>query len=300
MMTNRKKKENVIPVDENFQSVIPVDFKAKNSEKKREVYPFQPADVKKMIEYFELNEKWIHYLLFVISCNMARRVSDNLSLKWINFFNEDGTFRNDLLEIREDKTDKLASPHINSAVKKSIMLYCNKMRFDPSKNNYQDYVFMQLSGTHRGNVLTQDASLKAIKYAAKNCGINYNVGNHSTRKTFGMINRMLHPNDYDSMQILRDIYNHSSESITSRYIGLTKSKTDQYYDDMGDFFNDTIFGKNKMIIDNAPVVTISASDLRVIINIAYDEGSKNHSETDRNVHIGALNDIMDMIDELRK
>ena len=300
MMSNRKKKENVIPVDENFQNVIPVDFKSNNRGKKREVYPFQPTDVKKMIEYFESNGKWIHYLLFVTSCNMARRVSDNLKLKWINFFNEDGTFRDDLYEIKEGKTKKLASPHINAAVKKSIILYCDKMKFDPGKNNYNDYVFMQLSGTHKGHVLTQDASLKAIKDAAKKCGITYNVGNHSTRKTFGMINRMLHPNDYDSMQILQDIYNHSSESITSRYIGLTKSKTDKYYDDMGNFFNDTIFGKNEMVIDNAPVVTIATADLRDIIKMAYDEGMKNHSETDYNVHIETINAIMDMIDELRK
>lgn len=300
MMANRKRKENVIPVDEKFQSVIPVDFKSKNRGKKREVYPFQPADVKKMIEYFESNEKWIHYLLFVLSCNMARRVSDNLSLQWFNFFDDNGEFREDLLEIEEEKTKKLANPHINSAVRKAIILYLEKMNFDPSKNNYKDYVFMQLSGTHKGHILTQDASLKAIKDAAKKCGITYNVGNHSTRKTFGMINRMLHPNDYDSMQILQEIYNHSSESMTMRYIGLTKSKADKYYDDMGEFFTDSIFGKNEMIIDNAPVVTIATSDLRDIIKMAYDEGMKNHSETDYNVHVDTINAIMDMIDELRK
>lgn len=299
MMANRRRIRNVIPLEENVKDIFPVN-KSENKKpgKKREVYPFNPEDVKKMTDYFKLNEKWIHYLLFVISCNMARRIGDTLSLKWENFFYEDGTFREDLLEIKEDKTDKFANPHINSAVKKTIMLYLEKMEFNPKDNNYQDYVFMQLDGTHKGHVLTQDASLKAIKDAARKCGITYNVGNHSTRKTFGMINRMLHPNDHDSMQILQEIYNHSSESTTMRYIGLTRTKINRYYDDMGDFFNDSIFGENRIVINNDSVVTMKTEDLRYIIKIAYNKGKKNHSKTDKNADIDAIDTIMGMIDDL--
>lgn len=287
-----KKNSNVIPIKNAIQK--------KESKKKREVYPFQPDDVKKMIEYFESNEKWIHYLLFVISCNMARRVGDNLSLQWKHFFNSNGAFREDLLEIQEEKTDKLANPHINKAVKQAINKYLEQMNYNPADDNYEGYVFMQLSGTHCGKVLTKDASLKAIKTAAKACGITYNVGNHSTRKTFGMINRMLHPNDYDAMQILQKIYNHSSESSTMHYIGLDKAKADQYYDDMGEFFNDCVFDKKDMIIENCPVLTIGTSDLRDIIKMAYDMGMENSGENDYNIHVETMNIIMNMVDELKK
>ena len=56
--------------------------KANNKKKgrKSEVYPFQLEDMKKMIEYFEENEMWLHYLLFILGCNMARRVGDTLNL----------------------------------------------------------------------------------------------------------------------------------------------------------------------------------------------------------------------------
>lgn len=283
------------------KSVIPVEnTQPKKESKKREVYPFQPEDIQKMIEHFESNEKWIHYLLFIISCNMARRVGDNLNLQWKHFFNENGTFREDLLEIQEEKTDKLANPHINKAVKQAINKYLEKMNYNPADNNYEGYVFMQLSGTHCGKVLTKDASLKAIKNAAKVCGITYNVGNHSTRKTFGMINRMLHPNDYDAMQILQKIYNHSSESSTMHYIGLDKAKADKYYDDMGDFFNDCVFEKKNIVINNCPVLTIGTADLRDILKMAYDMGMENSKETDYNIHVETMNILMNMVDELKK
>lgn len=108
---------------------------------KSEVYPFEIQDMKKLIAYFEEKEQWIMYLLFVLSCNMARRVGDMLALKWVNFFvPETGKYRKDILEIVEDKTDKLANPHINTAVKKAIELYIEKMDYDVSENNYQEPV----------------------------------------------------------------------------------------------------------------------------------------------------------------
>lgn len=296
MVARKKKEENVIPV---IGKKKYSKYASKDS-KKKEVYPFKPNDVKKMIEYFENNEKWIHYLLFIISCNMARRIGDTLSLRWYHFFDENGKFRENLLEIEEDKTDKLANPRINLAVQNAIKRYIKETHVDVSKNNYGEYVFLQLSGTHKGDALSRDGSLKAIKDAAKKCGITYNVGNHSTRKTFGMINRMLHPNDYDSMQILQSIYNHSSERATMHYIGLTKEKTDKYYDDMGDFFEGCVSGDKEITIDDSPVVTLNSSDLRDIIKAAYDAGIENSGHVDYNVHIKALNSIMNIVDRLKK
>jgi len=57
--------------------------------RKSEVYTLEIADMKKIIRYFEDTGRWIHYLLFVMSCNMARRVGDTLNLRWCNFYNEE-------------------------------------------------------------------------------------------------------------------------------------------------------------------------------------------------------------------
>ena len=226
-------------------NVIQFPTPKKNSNKKKgaksEVQPFEVNDIKKMTKYFEDNKMWTQYLLFTVGCNMARRVGDTLTLTWEHFYNPaSGNFRTDILEITEDKTDKLANPRINKAVRNAILKYIKETGCDPAENGYKNPVFMQLSGTHKGKVITSDGYRKALKKAATAVGIEYNVGTHSPRKTFGMVSRMLHPNDYDSMELLQTIYNHSDTKTTKHYIGLTKKKIDQYYDDMGEFWDNYI------------------------------------------------------------
>lgn len=286
----------------NFTIVKTVKTGNKKKGRKSEVYPFQLDDVKKMLSYYESKEMWLQYLLLVMGCNMARRVGDMLTLTWEHVYNpQTGDFRSEILEIVEDKTDKLANPRINKAVRDAILLYIKKTGCDVKKNNYHEPIFMQLNGTHKGVVITSDGYRKALKKAANEVGITYNVGTHSARKTFGMFSRMIHPNDYDSMELLQTIYNHSDTKTTKHYIGLTKQKVDQYYDDMGDFFGNYVTGdKEYKDISTSPVINIEVSDLRDIITMAYTEGRKNANDTDVDKHLDIINDIMDIISGLIK
>lgn len=268
---------------------------------KSEVYPFQIEDAQKIVQYFKDNEMWLHFLVFTFSCNMARRITDTLSLQWKHLFNpETGNIRNDLLEISEQKTGKLANPRINSACRSAIKTYVEKTGCDPSADDYQRPVFLQLSGTHKGSVITDAGYRKALKKAAKAVGIEYNVGTHSTRKMFGMLNRMLHPNDYDSMEILRTILNHSDSKTTERYIGLTKQKVDKYYDDMGTLFEDYIVGGKKYNFVSSPIVSIDTNDLRDIIKLAYEAGRDNANNQDAMRHVDAITEIMEIVESLVK
>jgi len=274
----------------------------KKKGRKSEVYPFEIADMKKMINYFMDNEMWIHYLAFTLSCNMARRVGDMLSLRWDNFFDpRTGNFRKDILEIREEKTDKLANPKINQACRNAIQLYIEKTNCDVSKDNYSVPVFMQLSGTHKGSVLSDSGYLKAIKKVAVKVGIEYNVGTHSPRKTFGMMSRMLHPGDYNSMQLLQTIYNHRDTKTTNHYIGLTKKEVDKYYDDMGEFFDDYVVGgKEYAIKADRPMVTLDSNDLRDVVRAAYEAGKNSADSSDPMIHVDNINAIMEMIENFKK
>jgi len=270
--------------------------------RKSEVYPIQVSDIRRFMDWFESNKKWECYLIFVISCNLARRIGDTLSLQWKHFYDtKTGRFRKDLLEIIEDKTDKLANPHINTAVKNAIVKYLAETNVDPSENNYENYVFTQVSGNYKGRVMTADGYRKCLKKAAVALGIDYNVGTHSTRKTFGMLSRMLHAGDYDSMALLGVIYNHRDEKTTRRYTGLTKQKVDTYFDDMGTFFDDYVTGgKTFTEVAETPVVHIDVNDLRDIIKMAYTAGAENSTTNDPTVHIDAINEIWAMIDGLKK
>ena len=274
----------------------------KKKGKKSEVYPFEIEDMKKMLAYFLEHDMWIHYLAFTLSCNMARRVGDMLALRWYNFFDpRTGNFRHDILEIREEKTDKLANPRINRACRDAIQLYIEKTGCDVSKDNYSVPVFMQIGGTHKGKVLSDSGYLKAIKKVALAVGIEYNVGTHSPRKTFGMLSRMIHPSDYDSMELLQTIYNHRDNATTKHYIGLTKQKVDAYYDDMGDFFTEYIIeGKEYAFEGDRPMVTLDSNDLRDIIRSAYESGRNNAEEGDAMVHVDSINAIMEMVESFKK
>lgn len=290
----------------------------KKKGEKSEVFAFQISDIKKITQYFIDNENWQHYLIFIIGINMARRIGDTIPVKdsngnpknknlpdgllWKHFFNPaTGNFRNDLLEIVEDKTDKFATPHINSAVKNAIKLYCEKTGLNPADNNYNNPVFVQTSGNYKGRVISYDGYRKGLKKAADAVGITENIAAHSTRKTFGAISRMIHPNDSDSMELLQSIFNHSSTKITNRYIGLTKQKVDAYYDDMGTFFDDYVTGdKTFEDVANVPIVSLDANDIRDIVKAAYMAGQSNAEKSDTMVHIEAINEIMAMIDSLKK
>ena len=205
------------------------------------------------------------------------------------------------MEIQEDKTDKLANPKINKAVRQAIELYITNTRCNPAKNNYSEYVFLQLTGTHRGSVLSESGHFKALKNAAKELGIEYNRGTHSARKFFGMMSRMLHPGDYDSMELLQTIYNHSDTKTTKHYIGLTKKKVDKYYDDMGEFFDDYIVGdKEYEQVSDKPVVSLDSNDLRDIIKAAYESGKDNANSTDAMTHVEAITSLYKMIEQLEK
>lgn len=265
---------------------------------KKEVYPFKTQeDLQNMLNYFKDNKLWNYYLLFTLGVNMGRRIGDTISLKWEHFYLNNGRMRIKLKEIIEEKTDKLSDPTINSACKKVLEIYLRETGIEPSKNNYQDYVF---KGLKKGTHMSPEAYRLALKRAAEASNIDYNVASHSTRKTFGYWSRLLHPNDPNSMSVLMTAYQHSSEKITSAYIGLTREVIDKYYNDMGDFFSSYVMENKEYILKNkaSSLVTVSYDDLKDIVELIYKAGIDNANIQDYTKHLETINSSMDMIAEL--
>jgi len=270
---------------------------------KSEVFAFRSIeDIKNVINYFYNRGEWIHYLYITLGLNLVRRVGDMLTLTWENFFDpRTGNFRDDILEICEDKTDKFANPHINSACRDAITNYLAKVGYDPAVDDYKMPVFYQFTGTAKGRVLSQSGELKAMKRAAEYLNLTYNIGTHSLRKTFGKWSRILHPYDNDSMELLRAIYNHSDTKTTSRYIGLTKEKIDDYYDDMGSFYTDYVVGDKEFKHSAvSPLVSIERNDIMEVVKMAYQLGKECSEETDSEVHLDNMTSMLSMIDDLAK
>lgn len=109
---------------------------------KTEVYPFwHMKDIKAMLDWFKDNEEWDAYLAFMLEFLMARRVGDTLSFKWSDFYYENGRMKDTVNTVEEQKTGKITAINVSDMVKEVIQLYLEKTKTDPSKNNYENYVF---------------------------------------------------------------------------------------------------------------------------------------------------------------
>lgn len=283
---------------------LPVNKKAGNKPcgKKSEAYALTFDEAHKILSYFAEKKSWIHYLAFTLEFNAARRVGDTLALTWNKIYNPSTgrmyTYFGGDAQLLEQKTSKLSDPKINSACQAAINLYIEKTNCDPSKNNYGDFVFLQLSGTHPGKRLSYDGFRKALKKAAFASGIEHNVATHSMRKGAGMASYMLHPEDPNRLDVIQTMLNHSDPRVTRRYIGQEKKEIDKYYDDIGDAFTKYVVeGKEYIDISDKPIISVDSNDMIELLKLAYAAGGANAGETDAMVHVSAVTNI---ISELRR
>lgn len=208
-----------------------------------EVYPFtSEEEIKAMIDVFnnrideapDEDKKWIacrNKMLFLIGINLGIRASDLCGLKYSFFMNNDGTFKDSysLQPKKTKKTGKFVKLYFNQTVKKAITEYIEKYPVE----NIDEYLFK----SREGNSYIEAKSLwKIIVGAANEAGIDYkNIGTHSLRKTFGYWAWHNAEDKGKALVTLQAIFNHSSQNITAKYIGLTN-------DEMCDVFNSLNLG----------------------------------------------------------
>lgn len=253
---------------------------------KTEVYPFwYMKDIKNMMDYFKMKEQWHWYLVFNFGLLLGRRISDTLSLKWSDFYYENGRMK-DETDIKEWKTGKIVRLYICQACKDAIKLYIEHTGVDPMEN-YQGFVY----GTAKMSQLLEDqdeyskeeyeelmmkalqshatAFRKQFKIAADACDIKYPVSTHSLRKNFGYWSVKLHPYDVTTVDKLQGIFYHSDRNTTLHYIGIAREDEVKLYNDMGDFITDISNGK-KPVIKNSPVLAIKSEDARELFSKCFD------------------------------
>ncbi|SHJ87594.1 Phage integrase family protein [Anaerobranca californiensis DSM 14826] len=178
----------------------------------------EPIRDKKKIEkmYLYLNSRNHKYgLLFKFGLNTGLRISDILPLKIKDVINEKGNFREYLIII-EKKTGKEKKIKLNDALKKSIKEYLLKTNL-----NYNDYFFTSIKGGHLGRI----QAYRVLKEGANFVGIE-NFGTHSLRKTWGYWTYKI--SQYN-IGLIMDTFNHSSQKITLRYIGVNQEQKDELY-----------------------------------------------------------------------
>ncbi|MGL4914215.1 MAG: site-specific integrase [Romboutsia sp.] len=171
------------------------------------VQPIRDRELIKKMKNELLKNGSRNFMLFNIGINTGLRVSDILSLKVFDV--KDKTH----ITINEQKTKKQKRILINSNLKKDIDDYIYGM-------NDCDYLFKSRKGENCP--LSRVQAYRILNYAASNLNLS-EIGTHTMRKTFGY----WHYNIYKDVAILQDIFNHSSPSITLRYIGINDDIKDK-------------------------------------------------------------------------
>lgn len=129
--------------------------------------------------------------------------------------------------------EKKASPkpriiYVNDAVKKAIIMYLQE---NPS-SSMDDYLFRSQSHREKyeNNPLTRRSVQRILeKTINEELGLNLKAGTHLMRKTFGY--QFITANEWNprALLLLQQAFNHSSERITLRYIGLNQKEIKTTY-----------------------------------------------------------------------
>lgn len=140
-----------------------------------------------------------NWLLFFTGLNTGLRVSDILKLRARDV-------RGTEIVLRETKTRKRKKAPIIPELQAAFRSYTE---------GFDGRVFLFRSRQGGNKPLSRSGAYKLLRKAAAEVGLQY-IGTHSMRKTFGYHFYRLNKN----VALLQDIFNHDSERITLRYIGV--------------------------------------------------------------------------------
>lgn len=157
-------------------------------------------------------------LLVACGSFFGLRISDLLSLSWEQILGERFT-------LNEKKTGKHREIKVNAGVQEHIRECYKALDIkDPHEkcflNRYGDVISIQ-----RINVVLKEIK---VKYMLKDVP---HFSTHSFRKTFGRkVVEMAGENSEMALIKLGEIFNHTSTSITRRYLGLRQQELGEVYD----------------------------------------------------------------------
>jgi integrase len=148
------------------------------------------------------------WFLFVLGINIGLRITDMLGLKVRDVRGKSQ------IRIKERKTGKTKLIEINPKLKRAIQEYIR----DKSDDEYL-FPSRQRDRHGRPKPITREMAYRILKEAASRYNLDH-IGCHTLRKTFGYHFYLKEKN----VAMLMEIFNHSHESITLRYIGINQDE----------------------------------------------------------------------------
>ena len=145
-------------------------------------------------------------LLFLLGINSGLRISDILKFKVRDVQNVD------FIEIKEQKTQKHKRFPVSYAYKRLLNNYTNGKSPD-------EWLFKSKKGERP---ITRVQAYRIISRACEKAGITTKIGTHTLRKTFGYHFYQ----EKKDIALLQTIFNHSTPTVTLRYIGINQDMID--------------------------------------------------------------------------
>lgn len=179
--------------------------------------PIKPITDREMLQQVKIEAQKMGqqpYMLILIGLNTGLRISDILPLRV-------GDFRNsDRLMIFERKTGKF------SEIKLPKLVIADVLRATAKKKD-EDLLFESRCSHKRGQPIDYVTAYRWVKEACRRAGMDRFVGCHTLRKTYGYTMYRRH---HDVGQLMEH-FNHSSQDVTLKYIGISQQNKDRWADE---------------------------------------------------------------------
>lgn len=172
------------------------------------VEPIRDKDKISEIENKLKIKNYRDYILFKIGINTGLRISDLLQLKVKDVKNKTH------LELYEGKTNKYKKQALSPELRQNITDY-----IEGGELTDEEYLFQSRKGDNKPIGRVQ--AYRVLRDIGEEVGLD-KIGTHTLRKTFGYH----HYKQNKDVALLQDLFNHSSPSITLKYIGINQDIKD--------------------------------------------------------------------------
>ncbi len=172
--------------------------------------------IRELASYYLQRGQLRNHVLIVLGVHTALRISDLLRLRWDDVYDFRAGRVKASISIIEQKTKKSKIIALNKAAVKALELF--------AAANAKPGRFL-IENARTKKAISRIQAYRLIRAAAEALHFQERVSCHSLRKTLG----------YHAWQsnvppaVIMEIYNHSSWSVTRRYLGVTQDDKDKVY-----------------------------------------------------------------------
>jgi integrase len=152
--------------------------------------------------------------LFTVGINTGLRGSDLIGLRFKDILTPDGRIKL-ALDVKEQKTNNYRHIALCNKAREVLSALCS----NNGDTNRDDYIFP----SRKGGGMTIQRLHQLVNEWCKEAGVIGHFGSHTLRKTFGYF----HYNQGTDIAWLMDIFGHSSQRTTLRYIGIQQQGIDE-------------------------------------------------------------------------